>query len=106
MPGTSRSGVTMTMARTLGLTREGGRAILVLARGSGHGMAGAYEMLKLLELRTGQRSTGRDGLGVVVAAITGYLLHRVAVARHQPDRTGAICDLRFAIAGLMFWLFA
>ena len=37
MPGTSRSGVTMTMARTLGLTREGAARFSFLARGARHG---------------------------------------------------------------------
>ena len=48
MPGTSRSGITMTAGRALGLTRSGSRAVLVPARGSGHRAAGAYEGLKLV----------------------------------------------------------
>ena len=73
MPGTSRSGVTMTMARSIGLTRESAARYSFLLAVPGIAMAGGYELLKLL-LRPGN---GADwsmmGLGLAVSAVTGYL---------------------------------
>ena len=73
MPGTSRSGVTMTMARTLGLSREGAARFSFLLAVPGIAMAGGWEFLQLL----GADGDGVDwpamGLGVVVSALTGYL---------------------------------
>jgi undecaprenyl-diphosphatase len=73
MPGTSRSGVTMTMARALGLTRVGAARFSFLLAVPGIAMAGGWEFLKLL---TGP-GNGADwkitGLGFAVSALTGYL---------------------------------
>ena len=73
MPGTSRSGVTMTMARGIGLTRESAARFSFLLAVPGIAMAGGYELLKLV-LRSGN---GADwsmmGLGLAVSAVTGYL---------------------------------
>ncbi len=104
MPGTSRSGVTMTMARTLGLTREGAARFSFLLAVPGIGMAGAYELLKLVSAQRPERWTGRDGLGVVVAAITGYFC--IAWLLRVINRIGLapFAIYRFALAGLMFWL--
>lgn len=73
MPGTSRSGVTMTMARGLGLTRLASARFSFLLAVPGIAMAGGYEFLKLV---TGPGSGGQwstMGLGFVVSAVTGYL---------------------------------
>ncbi|MGH8135317.1 MAG: undecaprenyl-diphosphate phosphatase, partial [Steroidobacteraceae bacterium] len=48
MPGTSRSGVTMTMARAIGLTREGAARFSFLLAVPGIAMAGGWEFLKLM----------------------------------------------------------
>ncbi|MDH4260384.1 MAG: undecaprenyl-diphosphate phosphatase [Gammaproteobacteria bacterium] len=73
MPGTSRSGVTMTMARALGLTRMGAARFSFLLAVPGIAMAGGWEFLQLV---TGP-GDGADwqmmGLGVAVSAVTGYL---------------------------------
>ena len=74
MPGTSRSGVTMTMARTLGLTREAAArfSFLLAVPGIAHG-----GRLRVAEARDRPTGTRVDwpviGLGVAVAAVTGYL---------------------------------
>ena len=106
MPGTSRSGVTMTMARTLGLTREGAARFSFLLAVPGIGMAGAYEMLKLVSADGRAVDWPVIGLGVVVAAITGYFC--IAWLLRVINRIGLapFAIYRFAIAGLMFWLFA
>ena len=57
MPGTSRSGVTMTMARGLGLTRVAQRALLVPARGARHRDGG-----RLGVPEAGDRAWQRRGL--------------------------------------------
>jgi undecaprenyl-diphosphatase len=73
MPGTSRSGVTMTMARALGLTRVASARFSFLLAVPGIAMAGGYEFLKLV---TGP-GNGADwpmmGLGLAVSAVVGYL---------------------------------
>ncbi len=73
MPGTSRSGVTMTMARAIGLTRVSAARFSFLLAVPGIAMAGGWEFLQLL---TGP-GNGADwpmmGLGVAVSAVTGYL---------------------------------
>ncbi|HXW10455.1 MAG TPA: undecaprenyl-diphosphate phosphatase [Steroidobacteraceae bacterium] len=48
MPGTSRSGITMTAGRALGLSRSGAARFSFLLAIPGIGAAGAYEGLKLL----------------------------------------------------------
>ncbi len=106
MPGTSRSGVTMTMARTLGLTREAAARFSFLLAVPGIGMAGGYELLKLLSLDERTVDWPVIGLGVAVAAITGYLC--IAWLLRVINRIGfaPFAIYRFAIAGLIFWLFA
>jgi undecaprenyl-diphosphatase len=73
MPGTSRSGVTMTMARTLGLTRIASARFSFLLAVPGIALAGIWELQELL---TGP-GDGADwpmmGLGIAVSAVTGYL---------------------------------
>jgi undecaprenyl-diphosphatase len=106
MPGTSRSGVTMTMARTLGLTREAAARFSFLLAVPGIAMAGAYEGFKLA---TGGRQAvdwGVIALGVTVAGITGYLC--IAWLLRVINRIGLapFAIYRFAIAALLFWLFA
>lgn len=71
MPGTSRSGITMTAALSLGLTRSAAARFSFLLAVPGIGMAGAYEGLKLA-LSTGPVDWRAMGLGALVAAISGY----------------------------------
>jgi undecaprenyl-diphosphatase len=73
MPGTSRSGVTMTMARALGLTRMGAARFSFLLAVPGIAMAGGYEFLKLLTGPGDGANWPMMGLGVAVSAVTGYL---------------------------------
>jgi undecaprenyl-diphosphatase len=71
MPGTSRSGITITAGLALGLTRSAAARFSFLLAVPGIAMAGGYELLKLL-------SSGEPAdwpamaLGLVVSAITGY----------------------------------
>jgi undecaprenyl-diphosphatase len=106
MPGTSRSGVTMTMARTLGLTREAAARFSFLLAVPGIGMAGGYELLKLVTSEDRSVDWGVMGLGVVVAAVTGYLC--IAWLLRVINRIGLapFALYRFAVAAVLFWLFA
>ncbi len=73
MPGTSRSGVTMTVARALGLTRVSAARFSFLLAVPGIGMAGAWELLKLLRGPGDGADWAMMSLGVAVSAVTGYL---------------------------------
>ncbi len=73
MPGTSRSGVTMTMARVLGLTRSAAARFSFLLAVPGIAMAGGFELEQLLSGSGNGVDWAMMGLGLVVAAVTGYL---------------------------------
>ena len=96
----------MTMARTLGLTREAAARFSFLLAVPGIGMAGSYEMLKLVMSEDRSVDWGAMGLGVVVAAVTGYLC--IAWLLRVINRIGLapFALYRFAVAAVLFWLFA
>lgn len=106
MPGTSRSGVTMTMGRALGMTREAAARFSFLLAVPGIGMAGAYEFLKLVTSEDRSVDWGVTGLAVLVAAVTGYLC--IAWLLRVISRIGLapFALYRFALAALLFWMFA
>lgn len=74
VPGTSRSGITMTVALSLGLTREAAARFAFLLSVPGIAMAGGYEGFKLA---TGEAAVTPSlvaiGTGVIVSAVVGYL---------------------------------
>lgn len=106
MPGTSRSGVTMTMARALGLSREAAARFSFLLAVPGIGMAGAWEGWQV--------ATGPDtGLGwqaitagVVVAAVTGYLCIHWLLRAIGRIGLAPFAIYRFALAAVIVALFA
>ncbi len=106
MPGTSRSGVTMTAARALGLARESAARFSFLLAVPGIGMAGAYEGLKIATGTGPAVDWSIVGLGVAVAAVTGYGC--IAVLLRVINRIGLapFAVYRFLVAGLLFWIFA
>jgi undecaprenyl-diphosphatase len=71
MPGTSRSGITMTAGLALGLTRSAAARFSFLLAVPGIAMAGAYEGLKLL-LAPEPVDWAAMGIGALVAALSGY----------------------------------
>jgi undecaprenyl-diphosphatase len=69
-------------------------------------MAGGYELLKLLTSEDRTVDWGVMGLGVCVAAVTGYLC--IAWLLRVINRIGLapFALYRFAVAAVLFWLFA
>ena len=106
MPGTSRSGVTMTMARALGLTREAAARFSFLLAVPGIAMAGGYEFLKLATADGPAVDWGPIALGVAVAAVTGYACVAWLLAVINRIGLAPFAIYRFVVAGLLFWLFA
>jgi len=106
MPGTSRSGVTMTMARTLGLTREAAARFSFLLAVPGIGMAGAYEFMQLLQRPADGVDWPLMSLGVAVAAITGYLCIHWLLKVIGRIGLAPFAIYRFAVAGLILLMFA
>lgn len=106
MPGTSRSGITMTMARTLGLTREGAARFSFLLAVPGIGLAGAYEGLKLVTDTGHAVDWPAVGLGVAVAAVTGYACIAWLLRVINRIGLGPFAAYRFLVAGILFWIFA
>ncbi|MGQ0384964.1 MAG: undecaprenyl-diphosphate phosphatase [Gammaproteobacteria bacterium] len=105
MPGTSRSGVTMTMARTLGLTREAAARFSFLLAVPGIAMAGGYELLKLLQGRDGAVDWPMMGLGTAVAAVTGYLCIHWLLAAINRIGLAPFAVYRFAVAAMILVVF-
>jgi undecaprenyl-diphosphatase len=106
MPGTSRSGVTMTMARVLGLTRQGATRFSFLLAVPGIAMAGAYEGYKLATDTSHVVDWPVIGLGVAVAAATGYVCIAWLLRVISRIGFGPFALYRFLVAGILFWVFA
>lgn len=106
MPGTSRSGVTMTMARTLGLTREAAARYSFLLAVPGIGMAGAYELLQAASAPPDDVSWDVTLLAIAVAAITGYLCIHWLLKAIGRIGLAPFAIYRFGIAALILLMFA
>jgi len=106
MPGTSRSGVTMTMARMLGLTREAAARFSFLLAVPGIAMAGGYEGLQLIGAPVGTVDWSMMSLGVVVSAITGYLCIHWLLKVINRIGLAPFALYRFALAALIVVVFA
>ena len=106
MPGTSRSGVTMTMARTLGLTREGAARFSFLLAVPGIAMAGGWEFIKLVRAGGNGADWPAMGLGLVVAAATGYACIHWLLKVINRIGLGPFAVYRFALAAVIVLVFA
>ena len=106
MPGTSRSGVTMTMARSLGLTREAAARFSFLLAVPGIALAGGYELLQLLGEPDGSVDWSMMSLGLVVSAVTGYLCIHWLLKFIGRIGLAPFAFYRFALAALIVFLFA
>src|SRR5262245_27709645 len=72
VPGTSRSGITMTAGLSVGLTREAAARYSFLLAVPGTALAGAYETLKMFRAAI-PIDWSPVIIGVIVAAISGFL---------------------------------
>jgi undecaprenyl-diphosphatase len=106
MPGTSRSGVTMTMARALGLTRAAAARFSFLLAVPGIAMAGGYEFLKLATTDGPSADWGAISLGMAVAAVTGYACIAWFLSAINRIGLAPFAIYRFLVSGLLFWLYA
>jgi len=105
MPGTSRSGITITAGLALGMTRSAAARFSFLLAVPGIVMAGVYELAQLL-------SSGEAvdwpalSLGVLVSAVTGYAC--IHVLLKFIERVGLLpfTLYRLLIAGLIVLHFA
>ena len=105
MPGTSRSGITMTAGRALGLSRSGAARFSFLLAIPGIGAAGAYEGLKLL---TSDATV--DWLpmvvGVVFAALSGIACIHFLIRFIERIGLLPFTIYRVLIAAVIVWHFA
>lgn len=106
MPGTSRSGVTMTLGRSLGLTREAAARFSFLLAVPSIAMAGVYELTQLLQDPGNDADWPLMGLGVAVSAATGYLCIHWLLKVITRIGLAPFALYRFALAGLIVYLFA
>jgi undecaprenyl-diphosphatase len=104
VPGTSRSGITMTAALALGLTRTDAARISFLLSVPTILMAGGYESYKLMHY-TGPVQWGPILLGTTVAAVSAYLC--IHFFMRLIERTGMwpFVVYRLLLGLLLLWVF-
>ena len=85
----------------LALTREGAARFSFLLAVPGIGMAGAYELLQLLRGPANGADWSMMGLGIAVAAVTGYLCIHWLLKVIGRIGLGPFAIYRFAIAALI-----
>jgi len=105
MPGTSRSGITMTAGRALGLSRSGAARFSFLLAIPGIGAAGAYEGLKLA---TTTESVHWQPMvvGVVFAALSGIACIHFLIRFIERIGLLPFTVYRLILAGVIVWHFA
>ncbi len=109
IPGTSRSGITMTAGRTLGLSREAAARFSMLMSLPIIGAGGCYAMLKLMTAEQAAQSASLAN-GLVVAGlsfVTAYAC--IALFMKWVGRIGFFPFMIYRLllgAGLLIWIFA
>jgi len=105
MPGTSRSGITMTAGRALGLARSGAARFSFLLAIPGIAAAGGYEGLKLVT----SHSAGdwpAMAIGVAFSALSGIACIHLLIRFIERIGLLPFTIYRLAIAALIVWHFA
>jgi undecaprenyl-diphosphatase len=105
MPGTSRSGITMTAGRALGLSRSGAARFSFLLAIPGIGAAGAYEGLKLVTSPT-PVDWQPMVMGVVFAALSGIACIHLLIRFIERIGLLPFTIYRLILAGVIVWHFA
>lgn len=105
MPGTSRSGITITAGLALGLTRSAAARFSFLLAVPGIAMAGGYEFLKLFSSQE-PVDVAAMSVGIVVSAVTGYAC--IHVLLKFIERVGLLpfALYRLLVAGVIVVVFA
>ena len=105
MPGTSRSGITMTMGRALGLSRSGAARYSFLLAIPGISAAGAYEGIKVAT-STVAVDLQAMVIGVTCSALVG--LACIHFLMRYIERIGLLpfAIYRLALAAVIVWHFA
>ncbi|MEP3655469.1 MAG: undecaprenyl-diphosphate phosphatase [Litorimonas sp.] len=109
IPGTSRSGITMTAGRTLGLSREAAARFSMLMSLPIIGAGGLYAMLKLMKAEpTAQTATLMNGVVVAgLSFVTAYAC--IALFMKWVGRIGFLPFMIYRLIlgfGLLIWIFA
>jgi undecaprenyl-diphosphatase len=106
IPGTSRSGITMTAGLALGLTRSAAARFSFLLSVPVILMAGGYETLKLLQQQAGPVAWDELVLGTLVAAASAYLC--IHLFLRLIERIGMLPFViyRLVLGGVLLWMFA
>jgi undecaprenyl-diphosphatase len=104
IPGTSRSGVTMTAALLLGLTREGAARFSFLLSIPVTALAGGYETLKLIRAA---ESVDWPPLfaGALIAGIAAYLCIHYFLAFIRRIGMQPFVLYRLALGAVILWVF-
>jgi len=105
MPGTSRSGITMTAGRALGLTRSAAARFSFLLAIPGIGAAGAYEGLKLVT-SPGPVEWQAMLVGAVFAALSGIACIHFLIRFIERIGLLPFTVYRVVLAGVIVWHFA
>jgi undecaprenyl-diphosphatase len=105
MPGTSRSGITMTAGRALGLSRSGAARFSFLLAIPGIGAAGAYEGLKLATA-PGPVDWQPMVVGVVFAALSGLACIHFLIRFIERIGLLPFTLYRIVLAAVIVWHFA
>jgi undecaprenyl-diphosphatase len=105
MPGTSRSGITMTAGRALGLTRSGAARFSFLLAVPGIAAAGGYEGLKLLT-SPGPVDWQPMAVGIVFAALSGLACIHLLIRFIERIGLLPFTIYRLLIAAVIVWHFA
>jgi undecaprenyl-diphosphatase len=104
IPGTSRSGITMTAALLLGLTREGASRFSFLLSIPVTALAGAYETMKLL--RSAETvAWGPLVAGALVAGVSAYLCIHYFLAFIKRMGMQPFVGYRIVLGAVILWTF-
>jgi undecaprenyl-diphosphatase len=105
IPGTSRSGITMTAGLALGLTRTGAARFSFLLSIPIILMAGAYETVKLVEL-DGPVAWDVLLVGTVTAAVSAWLCIHFFLKLIERIGMLPFVIYRLVLGAFLFWVFA
>jgi len=109
IPGTSRSGITMTAGRTLGMSREASARFSMLMSLPIIGASGLYAMLKLMTADAGEQTATLTN-GLVVAGLSFVAAYAcIALFMKWVGRIGFFPFMLYRLAlgaGLLIFIFA